>query len=174
MTTYGYVPKSPEFMRVELKDPHSVGQAMQNINNQGYANWVSPMLRLPANQSENRFNALALFVVPKSFYDKKLQLFLTVKDESEGFTPFPNAVAAATGNIEADLKKMHFASPPSPLLFPMNINSSSPAYSFMGQTKCRLELIATPAGGEQASADAGRSFMEEGGSILGGMGGGPP
>ena len=106
---------------------------MQNTNNQGYANWISPMLKLPSqSKPENKYNALTVFSVPKSYLDKKLQFFMSVKDEREGFTPFPNAVAATTGSVDAELKKMHFASPPSPLLFPMQTLSSSPVYSFMG------------------------------------------
>ena len=75
------------------------------------------MLKIPS-KPENKYNALTVFSIPKSYLDKKLQFFMAVKDEREGFTPFPNAVAATTGGVDAELKKMHFASPPSSVVSP--------------------------------------------------------
>ena len=131
LTSYGYYPKGPEFMKVELKDPHAVGQAMQGVNNQGFAHWVSPLIRLPPQKSpENRHGAVAMFSMPKSFYDRKLQVFISVKDERDGFVAFPNATAASAA-LEGELKKMHFSGG-GPMLFPLQAASTSPVYSFMG------------------------------------------
>lgn len=40
-------------------------------------------MRMPPDIMDNQFGALAAFIIPKSYLDKKIKMFMLVKDESK-------------------------------------------------------------------------------------------
>jgi hypothetical protein len=54
-------------------------------------------MRIPPDVMDNQFNALAAFVVPKSYIDRKLMMFVLLKDETKATAhSMPDEVAGST------------------------------------------------------------------------------
>ena len=57
---------------------------------------------------DNRFGALVLFPIPKTFLDKNLTMFLFVKDEQEAtVSSIPNIMAGYTAKTVDGKFKLH-------------------------------------------------------------------
>jgi hypothetical protein len=63
-------------------------------------------MRIPPDVLDNPFHALTAFYIPKSFLDKKLQVFLVVKDETKATAhAMPDEVCGHTELLEEALRK---------------------------------------------------------------------
>lgn len=68
--------------------------------------FLSPVLNLNMAQTDNPYNAQAIFTVPKSYLRNQLAFWLIVRDEAaqtELLMPLPNSIAGHTEVMDEEL-----------------------------------------------------------------------
>lgn len=64
-------------------------------------------MHMPPDVMDNQFGALAQFIIPKSFLDRKLSLFMLVKDESKATAhAMPDEVCGFTDILDDMLRQI--------------------------------------------------------------------
>ena len=62
---------------------------------------------MPPDVLDNQFGAISQFIVPKSFLERKLKLFMLVKDETKATAhAMPDEVCGFTDILDENLKKI--------------------------------------------------------------------
>lgn len=64
-------------------------------------------MRMPPDVMDNQFGALTAFIIPKSFLDKKLKVFVLFKDETKATAhAMPDEVGGFTDIIDSPLQEI--------------------------------------------------------------------
>lgn len=62
---------------------------------------------MPPDVMDNQFNAISAFVIPKSFLERKLKMFVLVKDETKATAhAMPDEVCGFTEILDDPLKRI--------------------------------------------------------------------
>ena len=62
---------------------------------------------MPPDVMDNQFSAISAFVIPKSFLERKLKMFILVKDETKATShAMPDEVCGFTEILDDYLKKI--------------------------------------------------------------------
>ena len=62
---------------------------------------------MPPDVMDNQFGAIAQFIVPKSFLERKVKMFMLVKDETKATAhAMPDEVCGFTDILDEDLRKI--------------------------------------------------------------------
>ena len=65
---------------------------------------------MPPDAMDNQFGAITAFIIPKSFLERQLKMFLLVKDETKATAhAMPDEVCGFTDILDEDLKKILFS-----------------------------------------------------------------
>ena len=74
---------------------------------QAFSVFASPWMRMPPDVMDNQYGAIAQFVVPRSFLERKLKMFLLVKDETKATAhAMPDEVIGFTDLLDENLRKI--------------------------------------------------------------------
>lgn len=94
---------------------------------------------------DNPYGALAAFYVPKSFLERKIKVFLLVKDEAKATAhSMPDEVVGFTDILDDHLKKILFSASHERQSFSITYFPSSPAYAAIKNSFAKLELSCHP------------------------------
>ena len=62
---------------------------------------------MPPDVLDNQFGAISQFIIPKSFLERKLKVFMLVKDETKATAhAMPDEVCGFTDILDENLKKI--------------------------------------------------------------------
>ena len=76
-------------------------------NQQKYAAYLSPWIRIPPDPMDNMHKAIAAFSIPKSQLDQKTKAFLVVKDETKANVhAMPDIIVGGTEILDEPLKQI--------------------------------------------------------------------
>jgi hypothetical protein len=107
MTTDGFQPNAIPYLQLNTEQPDAVAQVFSFITQQGFSVYASHWMRMPPDVMDNPFGALAAFYIPKSYLEKKLKIFLLVKDETKPTAhSMPDEVCGFTDILDDTLSQI--------------------------------------------------------------------
>lgn len=90
-----------------MDKPDALAQVFAFITQQDFNVFASTWMRMPPDVMDNPFGAIAAFYIPKSFLEKKLKLFLLVKDETKPTAhSMPDEVCGLTDILDDTLSRI--------------------------------------------------------------------
>jgi hypothetical protein len=94
---------------------------------------------------DNPYGALTAFYIPKSFLERKLKIFVLVKDETKPTAhSMPDEVCGFTDVMDETLRKILYSAGHEREIMNVNYFPASPAFEAMKNTNTRLEISCHP------------------------------
>ena len=138
LTTDSHAPTDSPYIKADLEAEDGLARAFQLQNSLQFSTFLSPWMRIPPDPMDNIYNALAMFTIPKSFLDRKLTMFLVVKDETSATVhAMPNIFAGFTDILDESLKTIMFSPGNQRQFFEITYNSAAGSLS---NSRTYLEL----------------------------------
>ena len=107
--------------------------------------YISPWLRIPPDIIRNKYNALTSFVIPKSFLERKLKIYVAVKDTLKELPhAMPNIVIGSTDVLDVELRKLLYSYDHERTVFPVRYIEDTPVFESIILSKCRIEMSCHP------------------------------
>jgi len=95
------------YLQLNTDQADAVAQVFSFITQQTFCVFASPWMRVPPDVMDNPFGALAAFYLPKSFLEKKIKMFVLVKDETKPTAhSMPDEVCGFTDILDDHLRKI--------------------------------------------------------------------
>ena len=86
---------------VNLKQGYNIAQAIQQNSDEMRACFYSTILKVPPYQKDQLYKSVAIFTLPKSFFDKNIQFFVASRDEAiPSGHAMPNGVVGHTDIVD--------------------------------------------------------------------------
>mmetsp|Transcript_19560 Transcript_19560/g.35844 ORF Transcript_19560/g.35844 Transcript_19560/m.35844 type:complete len:468 (-) Transcript_19560:1910-3313(-) len=106
MTTNGSPLLELPFIQVDLRGENNLAAEMLKHKKSRVSVFLSPVMNLNMRQTDNPYNAQAIFTVPKSYLRNQLAFWLIVRDEAvqtELLMPLPNSITGHTEVLDEEL-----------------------------------------------------------------------
>ena len=106
-----------------------------------YQTYISTISKIPPERGMREDSGVANFIMPKSYIDEKVQIFIAVEDNKElKISNLPASIIGFTDILDQDLEDLYYSASPSPRLFPVKYNSSLRIFDEISSTKMLLHL----------------------------------
>jgi hypothetical protein len=108
LATNGFQPNAIPYLQLNLgEQPDAVAQIFSFITQQDFNVFASTWMRVPPDVMDNPFGALHTFYMPKSFLEKKVKMFLLIKDETKATAhAMPDDICGFTDILDDALRKI--------------------------------------------------------------------
>lgn len=113
MTTEKLKPDNVKYIEIEMKSESHLINSLIAFKTDPYSYFMTNTLPIPINKAimQNQFGAIANFIIPRSYLDKKLSFFLLVRDKNViSNHSMPNTIAGFIDIVTEDLLKTSFYS----------------------------------------------------------------
>ncbi len=102
-------------------------------------------MRMPPDMIDNQYQAVAQFIVPKSYLERKIKMFLLVKDETKATAhAMPDEIAGFTDILSDALMQILFSTHHERQIFPIQYDPKSTALGAMQNTQTNFEISCHP------------------------------
>jgi hypothetical protein len=92
---------------MDMSHEDAVAQVFAFQNQQSFSVFASPWMRMPPDVMDNQFAAISAFVLPKSFLQRQLKMFVLVKDETKATAhSMPDEVCGFTDILDTNLQNI--------------------------------------------------------------------
>ncbi|KRX05194.1 C2 domain [Pseudocohnilembus persalinus] len=141
MTLNNHQTEIVPFTQCQLGEGQNISNVIQQNSSDRKAIFISTMHKIPPYISDNLYNSIAIFSVPKSYLDKSIQFFIAAKDDSiPSSHVMPNGIVGHTDITDDLLKKLFFQKEKKSAHIPVTWDKQSKMYPVFQTTKCLLEI----------------------------------
>jgi hypothetical protein len=108
LTTDGFQPNAIPYLQLDTSEPDAIAQIFSFVTQQTFSVFASTWMRALPDQMDNPFgSAIYAFYIPRSFLERKLKLFMLIKDEVKPTAhSMPDEVCGFTDVLDEQLKKI--------------------------------------------------------------------
>lgn len=110
-----------------------------------YSSFMSCNIKIPATYLQNQHNAIANFIVPRSFLDRNLTFFIIVRDQKTiSDHSLPNSIAGGVEVSEDLLKTSYFSKNHELIPYKVLWLNDTTIYTAISHSRCVVEMSVRP------------------------------
>ena len=133
------------FKKADLKSDSHLVNVLISHKSESYSTFMSSSIKVPTTFLQNQYNAIANFIVPRSYLDKNLTFFVVVRDIKQiSDHSLPNTIAGGVEVSEDLLKTSYFSKNHEKIPYKVVWLNDTQIYTAISHSRCVVEMSVRP------------------------------